>query len=209
MSAHTDDMELGAGATARYLVESGAKVKSVVFSDCKKSVDTTKYPEDILRKECTAAADHLGIDDLTILEFPVRELPNHRQEILEYIYQLRTEAHYDLVLTSWQGDLHQDHRVVAEETLRAFMKQETTILSYPIPGNCPDFTPQVYVPVDADSLEKKITMLHKYESQVVSRGYLDKDAIKGWMAYFGVHVGVPFAEAFLPQKTVISGFIKN
>ncbi len=50
LSAHTDDMEVGAGATVRLLVESGASVKSIVFGDCKKSVDTTKIPEYILRQ---------------------------------------------------------------------------------------------------------------------------------------------------------------
>ncbi|GAH10887.1 unnamed protein product, partial [marine sediment metagenome] len=89
LSAHTDDMEIGAGATIRWLVESGANVKSVVFSDCKESVDTTKYPEDILRQECQAAADFIGITDLTILSFPVRKFPSIRQEILETIYNFR------------------------------------------------------------------------------------------------------------------------
>lgn len=208
LSPHTDDMELGAGATVKYLIESGAKVTSVVFSDCKKSVDTSKYSEDVLRKECTAAAKHIGIKDLRILEFPVREFPGIRQDILETIYKLRKENHFDLVLTSWPGDLHQDHRLVAEETLRAFMKEDTTILSYPIPGNCPDFTPQVYVPVDDTSVEWKIEMLKSYQSQVAKRAYFSEEGIKGWMSYYGIHIGVKYAEAFVPQKTVIGSFIR-
>jgi LmbE family N-acetylglucosaminyl deacetylase len=203
LSAHTDDMELGAGATVRSLVESGARVKSVVFSDCKKSVDTTRFPIDILRKECKAAADDLGINDLTIHEIPVRTFPEKRQDILEMIYSLRKESHYDLVLTHWWGDLHQDHRTVAEETLRAFMKQDTTILSYPIPGNCADFIPLVFVPVDEEGMESKIRMLHKYESQVVRRNYFKEDALKGWMAHCGVYINAPFAEGFVPHKLVI------
>jgi LmbE family N-acetylglucosaminyl deacetylase len=208
LSAHTDDMELGAGATVRYLIESGSEATSVVFSDCKKSVDKSKYPEDVLRKECSAAASHLGISDLRILDFPVRELPRLRQEVLETIYKLRKETHFDLVLTAWTGDMHQDHRTVAEETLRAFMRQDTTILAYPIPGNCPNFTPQVYVPVDEVNLEKKIEMLQSYQSQVVKRSYFDKEGIKGWMSYYGIHIGVGYAEAFVPQKTVVNSFIR-
>jgi LmbE family N-acetylglucosaminyl deacetylase len=208
LSAHTDDMELGAGATVRCLIESGAKATSVVFSDCKKSVDKSKYPEDILRRECSAAAAHLGINDLRILDFPVREFPRLRQEVLETIFKLRNENHFDLVLTAWTGDLHQDHRTLAEETLRAFMKQDTTILSYPIPGNCPSFTPQVYVPVDDVSLEKKIAMLQSYQSQIAKRSYFDREGIKGWMSYYGIHIGVQYAEAFVPQKTVVDRFIR-
>jgi hypothetical protein len=88
------------------------------------------------------------------------------------------------------------------------MKTDTTILSYPILGNCPGFTPQVYVQVDSEALQKKIDMLHKYESQVVRRGYFKSDAIKGWMAYCGIHMGVPYAEAFVPEKTVIKSFMR-
>jgi LmbE family N-acetylglucosaminyl deacetylase len=172
LSPHTDDMEIGAGATIRFLVESGANVKSIVFSDCKESVDTSKYPEDILRKECKAAATHLGISDLTIMSYPVRKFPSMRQEILEDIYSFRS------------------------------------ILSYPIPGNCPGFTPQVYVPLSIEMLEKKIEMEHLYKSQVAKRKYFTEDSIKGWMSSFGIDIGVPYAEAFVQEKGVIKSILK-
>ena len=206
LSPHTDDMELGAGSTVRLLVESGAEIKSVVLSDCKKSVDTTKYPEDVLRRECEAAAKHLGIDDLTIHEFPVREFPSHRQEILETIYHLRHENDFDLVLSTWTKDLHQDHRVVAEETLRAFMKTGTNVLAYEVPGNCPVFDPRVYVAVDEEAVQKKVQMLKEYKSQVDRRGYFEINAIKASMEYRGIHVGTPYAEAFVQMCGIISGF---
>ena len=206
LSPHTDDMELGAGGTVRLLVESGAEVTSVVFSDCKRSVNTTKYSEDVLRKECEAAAKHLGIDDLTIHEFPVREFPDHRQKILEIIYHLGKENQFDLVLSTWTGDLHQDHRVVAEEALRAFMKTRTNVLAYEVPGNCPVFDPRVYVAVDEEAVQKKVEMLKKYKSQVDQRGYFEINAIKASMEYRGIHVGVPYAEAFVQMCGLIDGF---
>ncbi|RDE17848.1 MAG: hypothetical protein C4K49_00915 [Candidatus Thorarchaeota archaeon] len=206
LSPHTDDMELGAGGTVRLLVQSGARVKSVVLSDCRKSVDTTKYPEDILRKECLAAAKHLGIDDLTILSFPVRELPEHRQEILETLYGIRKDREFDLVITSWWGDTHQDHRTLAEETQRAFMRTSSTVLSYAIPGSCSDFVPNVFVPLTEDDVKKKIEMLRLYESQVAKRDYFQTDAIRAFLTYQGIHVGRPYAEAFAQHRTVVKGF---
>ncbi len=203
LSPHTDDMELGAGGAVRMLVRAGAHVKSVVFSDCKKSVDTSKYPPDVLRKECQAAARHLGIDDLTILDFPVREFPEHRQAILDTIYRLGRETPYDLILATWKGDLHQDHRTVAEETLRAFLKRDATILAYEIPGNCPGFVPHVYVPLSEDEVREKVEMLHSYRSQVEKRGYFEINAIRSHMGYYGAQIGVPYAEAFVQEKTII------
>lgn len=208
ISAHTDDMEVGAGATVRLLVESGANVQSLVFSDCRKSVDTSKHPVDILRRECEAAAKHMGIKDLTILELPVRDLPAHRQEILETIYGLRKKNDFDLVLTTWAGDLHQDHKVVAEETFRAFMKTDVSVLSYEIAGNSPGFTPEVFVPLTEEDVEKKIEMLHLYKSQVERRGYFTINAVRSVMGYQGHHCGAPYAEAFLQHRGVICAFNK-
>ena len=209
LSAHTDDMEVGAGATIRLLVESGAKVKSVVFSDCKKSVDTSKYPVDVLRKECQKAADHIGIKDLTIYELPVRDLPAYRQDILEKIYALRKENNFDLVFTTWVDDLHQDHKAVAEETFRAFMKTDVSVLSYEIAGNSPGFTPEVFVPLTAEDVDRKIEMLNLYESQVERRGYFTINAVRSVMGYQGHHCGAPFAEAFVQQRGVVCGFNKT
>ncbi len=206
ISAHTDDMELGAGGTIRQLVNSGVYVKSLVFSDCRKSVDTTKFPEDVLAKECKAAAKHLGVEDLTIYQFPVREFPVHRQDILETIYRVRKEHKYDLVLTHWVGDLHQDHRVVADETNRAFMKTNTTVLAYEVPGNCPGFTPQVFVPITEVEVKLKVEMLQSYKSQVAKRGYFEINAIKSLMGYQGNHVGSPYAEAFVQHRAFVSMF---
>lgn len=208
LSAHTDDMEVGAGATVRMLIENGVSVKSVVFSDCKKSVDTSKHPVDILRKECKAAAQHMGINDLVILGLPVRELPAYRQDILETIYSLRQDSDFDLVFTTWQGDLHQDHKVVAEETIRAFMKTDVSVLSYEIPGNSPGFTPQVFVSLTEEDVEKKIEMMHLYKSQVERKGYFRINAVKSVMGYQGHHIGAPYAEAFVQQRGVICGFNK-
>jgi len=203
VSAHTDDMELGAGGTVRQLLEKGIHVKSLVFSDCRKSVDTKKYPEDILARECKTAAKHLGLEDLTIHQFPVREFPSRRQEILEAIYAVRKEDKYDLVLTHWIGDLHQDHRVVAEETNRAFMKTDTTVLAYEVPGNCPGFTPHVFIPMTEEEVKLKVEMLQSYESQVAKRGYFEINAIKSLMGYQGNHVGEKYAEAFVQHRSYV------
>ncbi len=206
LSPHTDDMELGAAGTVRKLVKSGARVTSLVFSDCRKSVPDG-FDEDTLRNECGAAARRLGISDLIIQGLPVREFPRYRQEVLEAIYDLRRRNNFDLVLTTWHGDMHQDHRVVADETRRAFMKTTTTVLAYEVPGNCPGFTPQVFVPMTKEEVDEKIEVLHCYESQVARRGYFRVDAIKSLMGYRGLNIGVPYAEGFVQQWGVVTQFV--
>jgi LmbE family N-acetylglucosaminyl deacetylase len=203
LSPHTDDVELGAGATVRKLIERGVRVKSLVFSDCKKSVPSGS-PEDILGKECQIAAAHLGIEDLTILKYPVREFPRNRQKILQKLINVRNEMEPDLVIAPWKDDLHQDHSTLGREALRAFMRTNSSIWSYQVPGVCPGFNPNIYIPLTEEDVQSKIDMLQSYETQVVKlkRDYFTADKIRGFLSYFGTFARIPYAEGFVDNKSV-------
>ena len=82
ISAHADDAEFGCAGIIQKLIASGSRVTSLVFSICRAAADTSKYAEDVRRYECEEAAKILGITDLRILDYPVRDFPNHRQKIL-------------------------------------------------------------------------------------------------------------------------------
>ena len=114
---------------------------------------------------------------------------------------LKKKDQFELVLTTWNGDLHQDHRVVAEETRRAFMKTKTSILAYEVPGNCPGFTPQVFIPVTEEELQLKVEMLHMYESQVDRRGYFELHS-----AFYTLPRGILFLSA-IPKKKNYYGYV--
>lgn len=201
LSPHTDDMELGTGATIRKLVENNIQVKSVVFSDCKKSL--SGLPKDTLRKECRIAADHLGVEDLTIHEFPVREFPKFRQKILDELIILRKDMKPDLVIAPWSEDQHQDHQTLGKEAIRAFMRKTTSVWAFQVPGSCPGFTPQVFIPITDEEAEKKIEMLQSYKSQInLGRDYFTPEKIKAFLSYFGTFIGQPYAEGFVEIKSV-------
>lgn len=203
LSAHTDDMELGAGATVRKLVEKGVHIKSLVLSDCKRSVPDG-FSEDSLREECQAAAAHLGIKDLTILEFPVREFPKHRQDILEEIYSFRKQMKPDLVIAPWKEDLHQDHSTVGAEAIRAFMRTDSSLWSYQIPGTCPGFNPDIFITLTEEDANSKVEMLQSYKTQVGRRDYFEPEKIRGYLSYFGSFIGATYAEGFMEIKSTIS-----
>ena len=74
---------------------------------------------------------------LTVHDFDVRTFPERRQDILELLVALWEEWQPDVVFQPSLHDVHQDHRTVAEEGLRAFKR--TTILGYEIPWNNFDF----------------------------------------------------------------------
>ena len=82
LAPHTDDGELGCGATISKLIETSNDVYYVAFSACRQSV-LKDFPEDILETEVKAATKILGIkpQNLILYDFQVRTFNFHRQEI--------------------------------------------------------------------------------------------------------------------------------
>ena len=143
LAPHTDDGEFGCGGTMARLVEAGCDVHYVAFSIATRSLPPGFAP-DTLAKEVREATGALGIPEtaLTVHDFDVRTFPERRQDILELLVALWEEWQPDVVFQPSLHDVHQDHRTVAEEGLRAFKR--TTILGYEIPWNNFDFSYQAY-----------------------------------------------------------------
>ena len=147
LSPHPDDAELGAGGTIAKFTEEGEKVYYVTFSSCEKSMPQG-LPGDALRVECRNSTKLLGIspDNLILLDYEVRTWGGGGGGGREKLVEFNEKIKPDLVLVPSSSDIHQDHQVVALETIRAFMKTRVNILAYPIIGNCPGFIPNVYFP---------------------------------------------------------------
>ena len=194
LAPHTDDGEFGCGGTMARLIESDVKVTYAAFSTAAKSVPEG-FPTDVLKHEVRAATGVLGIDaaDLKVYDFEVRTFPTVRQDILEEMIVLQRELDPDCVLMPALIDLHQDHKTVAEEGLRAFKR--TTVLAYEIPWNNLNFSQQAYVRLDERHIEKKVEALQCYASQG-HRNYLNEDYIRNVALTRGINIGCDFAEVF-------------
>jgi LmbE family N-acetylglucosaminyl deacetylase len=147
LAPHTDDGEFGCGGTMARLVEAGCDVRYVAFSIATRSLPPG-FPPDTLAREVAEATAELGIPakSLTVHDFDVRTFPQRRQDILELLVALWEEWEPDVVFQPSLHDVHQDHRTVAEEGLRAFKR--TTILGYEIPWNNFDFEYQWYAALE-------------------------------------------------------------
>jgi LmbE family N-acetylglucosaminyl deacetylase len=192
LAPHTDDGELGAGATINKLASSGSHVTYVAFSTAGESVPEG-FPPDILKTEVKEATKVLGIHDLIIYNYQVRRLNYSRQEILENLIQLKGMSNFDLVLIPSLKDIHQDHSTIATEAVRAF--KNTSIWSYELLWNNLDFRTQCFVQLEENHLNKKIEALENYRSQG-SRPYLSPEFIRSLAIARGVQIGVKYAEVF-------------
>lgn len=194
LAPHTDDGEFGCGASINKWVQDGKEVFYVTFSACKQSV-LPSFPEDVLIKEVKVATKVLGIspENLILFDYEVRTFNYHRQAILEDLIKLREKLKPDLVLMPSPNDIHQDHKTIMEEGLRAF--KFTSILCYEMPWNNLNFNTTCFSVLSEEHLSKKIEALKKYESQA-HRPYANEEFIRGLAIARGVQTNEKLAEVF-------------
>jgi len=194
LAPHTDDGEIGAGATINYFIENGKNVVYAAFSTAEQSVPEG-FPKDILKTEVRNATKKLGIcpENLLIYNYEVRKLSYVRQEILEELIRIKKQTHFDIVLIPSLHDIHQDHTTIAQEGVRAF--KNTTLLGYELIWNNLTFDTQCFVRLEQRHIDAKIDALKEYKSQG-DRNYLSPDFIRSLARSRGVQIGSEYAEAF-------------
>lgn len=196
LAPHTDDAELGCGGTIAKWLEAGSEINIAVFSTAKESLPPGS-PETLLADEFYAAMDTYPIprERTTVLDYPVRLLSYHRQEVLEDMVRMRDRIKPELVLIPSIQDVHQDHQVVHAEAVRAF--RNCSLWGYELPWNHFQFSTQAYVSLSEDHIAAKLRSLQAYHSQIdMGRSYFKSDFVRGLARTRGVQIGEEMAEAF-------------
>ncbi len=201
LAPHTDDGEFGCGGSISKFVSEGKDVFYAAFSACKQSV-LPQFPEDILISEVKEATQILGIKpaNLILFDYDVRTFGFRRQDILDDLIRLRDSIKPDLIFMPTLTDVHQDHRTIAEEALRAF--KFNSILSYELPWNNYSFTTSSFVHLEEEHIQIKVNALKAYQSQA-HRSYSDEDFIRSLGRTRGVQIGIKYAEAFELVRWII------
>lgn len=199
LSPHTDDGEFGCGATIAKFIKEGKRVSYAAFSIAEDSVPDP-FPKDILETEFQGAMGVLGVGGFSFYKYKVRHFDSHRQEILEDLVEWSKKFDPDIILMPSLNDIHQDHRTVAEEGLRAFKKK--TILCYELPWNNLNFTNTCFVRFGEEELRKKIRAMDCYKSQK-HKGYASPEFIRSLAVTRGTQIGGGLAEVFEVLRLVI------
>ena len=185
LSPHTDDAELGCGASMARWIDAGNDV--IVYALSAGSKETGA-----IRNEFWEAMETLNIgEDWRLGSFVARQFPMQRQEILQRLIDVYSDWP-DLVIGPSLYDRHQDHQVVSAEMIRAFpycssladeaKRSSDQVLDY-------------YVKIERAHLNRKIAAIQCYKSQVV-RSYMDADYLTSLASVRGNECGSEFAEAF-------------
>ncbi len=200
LSPHTDDGELGCGASISRFIEEGNTVIHVVFSLCRDSLPAGLAP-DTLATEAKNANAVLGVkeENFLLLDYPVRRFCESRQSILDEMIRLQKQYKPVSLFIPSSTDIHQDHGVIHTEAIRAF--KHCTIYGYEMPWNNYLFNGTSFITVGETNLNKKIAALSTYQSQK-HRKYMQPDFITSLAKVRGVQAGVLYAECFETIRTI-------
>ncbi|MQG21514.1 MAG: PIG-L family deacetylase [SAR202 cluster bacterium] len=138
VSPHPDDIEFSCGGTVARLVQSGSKVSYIVATNGNKGSRDTDMSRDYLEsereKEQRAAANTLGVSEVTFLDFGDGELEDDHDFRRTLVYNIR-RFKPDVVFcpdpfrTTFY--IHRDHRITGLVTIDAAFPYARDRLHYP------------------------------------------------------------------------------
>jgi LmbE family N-acetylglucosaminyl deacetylase len=186
---HPDDVELGCGGVLSRFGGT-AQVKYLILSPC---LEDPKNKN--ILNEAKAAVRTLGIPkgNLMIENLPRRTFHDQRRDIRKILISVRERFSPDIVFCPSLKDIHQDHSVTAEETLRLF--RDIGVMSYESPRSSLLFEPNLYIGLSDANLETKIEALMCYKSQF-DRYYFEPNVIEAFARMRGSQCKTKYAEAF-------------
>lgn len=208
VGAHPDDPDIRAGGLACTCTDAGHDVRFVSMTDGSGG-HHEQSGDDLVRRrrrEATAAAEVAGGIEYQVLDTPDGQLRPTLENRAEVIRLIR-EFEPDVVLTHRTNDYHPDHRY-ASQLVRDAAYMVT------VPNVCPDvpalesnpvfaylfdtferpyrFDPDLLVPIEGETLERKYDVLDRHESQMYewlpyNEGKLDavpedRDARREWLS---------------------------
>lgn len=199
LGAHSDDIEIGAGATLLSLLERGVQLDvhwCVLSGGGIRDDEARKSAADFLAKAAGAQID--------VMSFRDGFFPEQGEAIKQWFESLKQRVDPDLILTHRRDDAHQDHRKVCQLTWNTFRDHQ--ILEYEIPKWDGDIgQPNVYVPVSAAALERKIDLLISHFGSQRSKQWFDDETFRGLARIRGMECRAPerYAEAFFGRKLAL------
>jgi LmbE family N-acetylglucosaminyl deacetylase len=199
LGAHSDDLEIGCGATMLRLLRErpGATVHWVVFS----------ANDEREREARASAADFLACAaeyEVTVYRFRESYFPFVGEVVKDSFEELKARVSPDIVFTHRRDDQHQDHRVIAELTWNTFRNH--LVLEYEIPKYEGDLgQPNLYVPIDSDTANRKVELLEDHFGTQRSKSWFRRETFYGLMALRSVECSSPtgWAEGFHLRKAVL------
>lgn len=199
LGAHCDDIEIGAAGTIMRLAKSypQIEVRWVVFA----GENPVRVEE--ARHSAAALLADTGRSEISIYGFRDGFLPFQGELIKEAFEDLKSKFSPDLILTHYDDDRHQDHRLISQltwNTWRNHMILEYEIMKYDGDLGRPNF----FVPLSEDVCQDKIARLIEAFPSQSGRQWFNEETFWSLLRLRGIECNAPshLAEAFFVRKIV-------
>lgn len=218
VAAHPDDEVLGCGATVRRYVNEGCSARLILMTggvtgrlaSLNDVSSETSAAQEVLKRQVQMAADVLGFEDVTCLDFPDNRMDTvSRMDLAHALTPYIQSFKPDVVFTHHPGDYNWDHGLTFDAVMMAARPNPpdhtpSEIFTFEVPSSTErawqsgdrTFMPNKYVDVTRTIDQKKLAMSyysHEY------REYPHPRSIEG-LEYLsrrrGNEVGFDYAEAF-------------
>jgi LmbE family N-acetylglucosaminyl deacetylase len=200
LGAHSDDIEIGAGATLLGMIERGVKldVHWCVLSGAAggREREARSSAEDFLENVVAAKIE--------VLDFKDGFFPQYGEALKTSFEELKLNVSPDVIFTHRRDDAHQDHREVCQLTWNTF--RDHCILEYEIPKWDGDLgQPNLYIPISEGVLRRKIDLLSRHFGSQRSKDWFDAETFLGLARLRGMECRAPerYAEAFFARKLTL------
>jgi LmbE family N-acetylglucosaminyl deacetylase len=199
LGAHSDDIEIGAGATILHWKRTAAEFDitwCVLSATGPRAAEARASASDFLQGvECAR---------VEIQEFRDGFFPAQCRDIKSWFEDLKGRVRPDVILTHRGDDAHQDHREVSQLTWNTF--RDHFILEYEIPKWDGDLgRPNCYVPVSTTVMDRKVELLMRHFGTQRSKHWFDEETFRGLGRLRGLECRAAdrYAEAFFARKVAI------
>jgi LmbE family N-acetylglucosaminyl deacetylase len=199
LGAHSDDIEIGAGATLLSMMERGVRLDvhwCVLSGGSEREQEARASAADFLSEAASA--------QIEVMPFRDGFFPEQGEQIKSWFEELKRRVDPDLILTHRNDDAHQDHRQVCRLAWNTF--RDHCILEYEIPKWDGDMgQPNLYVPVSAGALRRKVDLLNSHFGSQRSKQWFDSETFFGLARLRGMECRAPerYAEAFWARKLTL------
>lgn len=198
LGSHSDDIEIGCGGTLLQMVQDGLTLNLcwVVLSAAGSREEEARRGSELFAADCRT--------DFVVGGFRDGFLPHEGVQVKEFFEGLKSRVDPDLIFTHWQGDAHQDHRMVCELTWNTFRNH--LIFEYEIPKYDGDMgRPNTFVTLDESVAQTKTMHLLDAFCSQRDKHWFDDALFRGLMRMRGMEARAAsgYAEAFHCRKIVV------
>lgn len=211
--AHPDDEVLGAGATISKLSDKGKRINVCILSG---NVGARVNRPNLkgLNSDISEALKMLGVNKVFKGDFPnIKFNTVPHLELVQFIEKVMIETKTHTIFTHHPSDLNNDHvhtSLACQAATKLFQRRSDIVdfkelyfmevpsaTEWGLNSSKNNFSPNVFVEVGEERIEKKLIALSKYRG--VMREYphpRSTECIKGLAAFRGSQSGTNYAEAF-------------